>query len=108
MLMGTAGFAEGQEGNTTSEQDFEAQWTMEEMNTGNVVQLLTAIAQGKAIAVSDGSFMEQSGVAAWTIEGTTARHCIVGTGITPGKRKDQSAYWSKFFGLWGIIQSLKK
>jgi len=69
------------------------------MNTGDIVQLLKAIVQGKAIAVSDGSFMEQSGMASWTIEGTTAYHRIVGTGITPGERKDQSACQSKLFSL---------
>jgi len=105
--MGAAVFAEGQEGNTTSKQDFEAQWKMEEMNTGDIVQLITAIAQGKVIVVSDGSFMEQPGAAVWTIEGTTAHQHIIGTGITPGERKDQSAYWSKLFGLWGIMHSLK-
>jgi len=108
MLMGTAGFAEGKEENTTNKQEFEAQWATEEMNTGDIVQLLKAIVQGKAIAISDGSFMEQSGAAAWMIEGTTAYHHIVGTGITPGERKDQSAYQSELFGLWGIMQSLKK
>jgi len=84
MMTGAAGFKELQEGNTNTEQDFEAQWQIEETNMGNIDQLKWAIEQGRAIVVSNGSFMEQSGAAAWTIEGTTDQQSIVGTGITPG------------------------
>jgi len=58
------------------------------------------------VAVSDGSFHYQSRSAAWTIEGTTSSHHIVGTGRMPGMTTDQSTYHSKLFGLWGMFRMI--
>jgi len=44
-----------------------------------------------AVAVSNGSFRDQHGVAAWTIEGKDALSHLHGAGITPGLPEDQSA-----------------
>jgi len=75
---------------------------------GDLEKLFQAIFSGTAVAVSGGSFKDQAGAAAWTIEGPTAANRIVGHGFTPGEPADQSAYQSELFGIWGILASLKQ
>ncbi len=83
-------------------------WQCESTLEGSVDNLIQAIQSGKAVAVSDGSFRDQMGAAAWTIEATTAEHQLLSTGHTPGNPEDQSAYRSELFGLWGILASLRQ
>jgi len=75
---------------------------------GDPNNLCKAIQQAYAVAVSDGSFQDGAGVAAWTIKSKTAECRIKGAGLTPGAELDQSAYHSELFGLWGILFSLKR
>jgi len=70
-----------------------------------MANLIQAILSSQAIAVSNGSFRDQLGAAAWMIEGTMAEHRLLGTGHTLGNLEDQSAYQSELFGLWGILAS---
>jgi len=58
--------------------------------------------------VSDGSFQDQQGAAAWTIEGYDKNNQIIGKGSTPGLQLDQSAYCSELFSLWGIFKALQQ
>jgi len=69
-------------------------------------ELSQAIQQGQAMVVSDGSFQLSVGTVAWTIEGSSAAHCIRGAGLRLGHETNQSAYQSKLFGLWGILYLL--
>jgi hypothetical protein len=64
--------------------------------------LATVIQQESCIAVSDGSFKDQHGTAAWVMEAETSRGCIVGDCVTPGNPSDQSAYRSEIAGLFAI------
>jgi len=93
-------------GKTAEHNKFLQDWQIQKENVGQSRNLEEAIRMGKAVAVSDGSYMETIGTAAWTIEGRMASNRIVGTGYTPGKVEDQSAYWSELFGLWGILLTL--
>jgi len=68
--------------------------------------LIQAIIDGKAVAVSDGSYKDHQGAAAWIIEGADDSVRLRGAGVTPGLPEDQSAYRSELFGLWGILDSL--
>jgi len=52
--------------------------------------------------------METTGVVAWTIEVAMASNWIVSTGYMPGAASNQSAYCSKLFRLWGILQTVQK
>jgi len=65
--------------------------------------VLEAISAGMAVAISDGSFQEQAGSVAWTIESTTKQHQILRFGRTPGMAPGQSAYRSELFRLWGLL-----
>jgi len=67
-------------------------WHCHVHTEGLVAQVIQALCNGKAVAVSDGSFKDYAGAAAWTIEGDTTANWVVGTGLTPGKAADQSAY----------------
>jgi hypothetical protein len=60
------------------------------------------------IAVSDGSFQDQYGTAAWVLEGSTPKGRIVGAVIVPGTAKDQSAYRSELAGIYSILLCVKK
>jgi len=82
------------------------EWGIQIQLEGQEESVLEAIRRGVAVAVSDGSFQNQAGVAAWMIESETKANRIVGRGRTPGSAEDQSAYHSELFGLWGILHTL--
>ncbi len=90
-----------------NEKKFWETWQCEETIVGQVEILIQAIRTGKAVAVSDGSYKDQHGAAAWTIESETDLNRLSGAGLTPGYPEDQSAYRSELFGIWGILASLK-
>jgi hypothetical protein len=66
-----------------------------------------AILQGEAIAVSNGSFKDQYGTAAWVIEGNDHRGRISGAVIVPGNAEDQSSYRSELAGIYSIFIAVK-
>jgi len=70
--------------------------------------VIHAVLSGTAFLVSDGSFKDRAGAAAWMIKGAMAANRIVGNGLTPGEPEDQSAYCSKLFSLWRIFASLQQ
>jgi len=55
------------------------------------------------MAVSNGSYKDATGAAAWTIEGVTAQYWITGQDTTPRTTQDKSTYRSELFRLWGIM-----
>jgi len=65
------------------------------------------IAQGTALAVSDGSFKDGRGVVAWMIEGPTANNKITGACLVPGTAEDHSAFWSELMGIFGILLTVQ-
>jgi len=85
---------------------FAQEWQIEMEYIGNINILAEAFSFRQAVAVSDGSYMEETGAATWTIKATTASNQIVGTGYTPSSATDQSAYCSELFGLWGILHTV--
>jgi len=87
-------------------QSFHDSWQCERVTHGNPSVLIQAITAGKAVAVSDGSYKDHQGAAAWTIEGADDGVQLHGAGLTPGLPEDQSAYRSELFGLWGILDEL--
>ena len=72
-------------------------------------QLLLDFGTGQTVAVSDGSyFQETDGVAAaWIIESKCRTQWIRGSLLTPGPIKDFSAYRSELTGLLAISVTLK-
>jgi hypothetical protein len=69
--------------------------------------LAEAIRQGQAIAVSDGSYKDDFGTAAYVLEGKTAANRIVCALASPGISEDQSSFCSELAGLYGIIMMVQ-
>ncbi len=83
---------------TTVDDQLDSQWGIQHELHGSKEQLVEAICKGIAIAISNRSFQDQQGAAAWTIEGYNKNNQILSKGTTPGSPTDQSAYRSKLFG----------
>ena len=62
-----------------------------------------AIWKGRAIAVSDSSYKDNFGTAAYVLEGDTSNHCIVAVMVVPGDYHSQSHFHSELAGLYSII-----
>jgi len=58
--------------------DFDQEWGVTITQQGNLGNLEEAIISGEAITVSDGSFQDSNGSAAWTVEGRNHNHHILG------------------------------
>jgi hypothetical protein len=67
-----------------------------------------AIRNNCAIAVSDGSFQEGYGMAAWVIEGEEEKGRITGRIIAPGGDGDHSAYRSELAGILAVMTIANK
>ena len=65
--------------------------------------IASAIKEGAAIAVSDGSYKETFGTAAWVIEGSDDQGRISGRVITPGGSESQSPYRSELKGIYATM-----
>lgn len=63
--------------------------------TGDGHAFVTALQSVNAIAVSDGSFKDGFGLAAWVLEGVDQTGRVLGVLSTPGDEKSQSAYRSE-------------
>ena len=74
----------------------------------NGVVIAQALRDGTAVAVSDGSFKDKFGTAAWVIEGRRSDGWLEGQCIIPGGPEDQSAYRSKLGGLYVIAAMVQE
>jgi len=74
---------------------------------GQLTFLHQDIVQGKGIAVSNGSFKDSNGVAAWIIKGSSGTNQLQGTCLTPRAPDNHSAFQSKLTGLYGILLTLR-
>ena len=80
-----------------------ARWAVENfLSTDNGKYVADAIVNGTCIAVSDGSFKDNSGTAAWSIWGESDAFSLSGSCVVPGQAQDQSAYRSELSGLYAI------
>ena len=65
------------------------------------------IRDGRAIAVSDGSFKDGWGTSAFRITGRQGQYSITGTNIVPGNDEDQCSFRSEAAGLYGIVSMVE-
>jgi len=82
-------------------------WNMKLQTMGRLSDLKGDIQQGYGYIVSDGSFSQEAGAAAWIIEGRTASARIIGTMITPGNPTDHSSFRSELAGIYGALCTLE-
>ncbi len=84
-------------------------WCLASMNLPDDGSILAhAISQGEAITISDGSFQDTYGTAAWVIEGCDSKGRMKGAVIVSGTAQDQSAYRSELAGIYSILIMVKK
>jgi hypothetical protein len=63
-----------------------------------------ALRKGRAVAVSDGSFKDEQGTAAFVLQnGFQRRNRIEMSNVVPGSKLSQSSYRSELGGLFGIV-----
>jgi hypothetical protein len=65
--------------------------------------LAAAICQGQAIAVCNGSYKDDFGMAAYVLEGATSVNRLVVVLVVPGTPANQSSYQSELAGLYGVV-----
>jgi hypothetical protein len=86
------------------------QWAIQEITvTDDGEAMAQAIRQGTAIAVSDGSYKDGRGTAAFileTSENSTETGRIVGVNSIPGEKEDQTSYRSEIGGVSGIVETV--
>jgi hypothetical protein len=87
------------------------QWALKEiLTTESITEIVRDIENGTAVAVSDGSYKDNGGTAAWIIENKSGTQRIVGQVNVPGTVSDQSAYRSEIAGIYGsilVIETIK-
>ena len=76
----------------------------------DIKELISDIRNGRAIAVSDGSYKKEwkKGTAAWRLESEKGNQYIQGTVISPGHPEMQSAYRSELVGQMAILDKMKE
>ena len=80
------------------------QWALNNMQTTVCIdEIVRDIADGKAVGVSDGSFKDEGGTAAWIIENELGTQRIMGVALVPGYGSDQSAYRSEIAGIYAMV-----
>ena len=74
----------------------------------SINNLVADIADGKGIAVSDGSYFKEYhiGSASWIITGEDDSEFIIGGGLCPGRLQDINSYSAELWGLLGISVAL--
>ena len=79
-----------------------AQWALQELSyTGSLSNHIRSLSLGQAIAVSDGSYADNRGTAAWIL--TNQHNSISGLCSIPGIPRFHSSYRSELGGLYGIL-----
>ena len=79
-------------------------WAVHEvMSTTDISGILLDIEKGTVVCVSDGSYKDECGTAAWIIENDEGTQRIQGKVAVPGFASDQSAYRSELAGLYAIV-----
>jgi len=84
-----------------------AKWWNLELKIPDTKILKEAMKKGEAWAVSNGSFVQGAGAAAWTIEGQNKEGRCTGTSLAPGVKSDQSAFRTELAGIYNIVYTLQ-
>ena len=86
--------------------EFSLQWGLSIQLVGAQATVRSALSAGQGYAVSDGSFKNDTGAAAWIIEGPNSSVRIIGQMHTPGYSADHSSFRSELAGIVGVLYTL--
>jgi len=67
-------------------------WQLQLQFSGSLTKLHNELKENHGFAVSDGSFQDRMGAAAWIIKGCTLHSQVTGMIITPGSPEDHSTF----------------
>jgi len=85
---------------------FSTQWKLNVQLTGAKRAFQVALNHREGFAISDGSFKDEKGTAAWIIEGSNADIRLVSHWHTPGQPEDHSSFRSELAGIVGVLYTL--
>jgi hypothetical protein len=84
-------------------------WCLYKLQVSQDIRLMIdAIKEGLAIAVSDGSYKDKFGTAAWTIGTAEQPGYISGRATCPGAEGDHSSYRSELSGIHSIMVVIQR
>jgi len=69
----------------------------------NIHKLLESLREGSTMAISDGSYKDAFGTAAWTIGDPDTVSLISGRAICPGEATDHDSYRSELACIYSIM-----
>jgi len=87
--------------------EFSQQWGLTLNLTGSQTGLLAALSAGEGFAVCDGSYKDNTGAAAWIMEGQNSSIRLTGQWHTPGQDEDHSSFRSELAGIIGVLYTLQ-
>jgi len=82
-------------------------WKLQITITGSLNVLWQDLLDSHRFAVSNGSYQDHAGMAAWIIEGSSTWSCIIRQMIMLGNHDDHSSFWSKLAGIYGTLLTLE-
>jgi len=85
---------------------FSKQWGLTFQLVGAQRELHSTLLSGIGYAVSDGSYKDAKGAAAWIIEGRTSNLRLTGQWHVPSQEEDHSSFHSKLAGIVGVLYTL--
>jgi hypothetical protein len=88
--------------------DQDIQWCLYGLYINNEDSLIEAIKEGAATAISDGSYKDKFGTAAWAIGDPDNVAFISGRSICPGAPCNHDAYRSELAGIYFIMTVIDK
>ncbi len=86
--------------------EFSLQWGLSIQLVGAQAAVWSTLSAGKGYAVSDGLYKNNTGAAAWIIEGPTSSLCLIGQWYMPGHNNDHSSFRSELAGIVGVLYTL--
>jgi len=88
--------------------DKDINWCLHSLSITKEQDLVEAIKDGLAMAISDGSYKSCYGTAAWTIGDPDTASMLSAKVICPGTEDDHDAYRSELSGLYSIMMIIEK
>jgi len=86
--------------------EFSSQWGLSIQLVGAQAAIRSALSAGKGYAVSNSLYKNNTGAAAWIIEGPNSSLRLIGQWYMPSHNEDNSSFWSELAGIVGVLYSL--
>jgi len=87
---------------------FNREWSLELKVVGSLDLLVAEVIAGTGLGVSDSSYREGSGVAAWVVEGRNTENWLIGQICTLGLTTAHSSFRSELAGIYLLLLTFWK